>query len=114
MNESTFIGLANNAALLVALGLVFDTIVLKPSYEKTHIKILTGIVFGILGMAVMLTPWEFIPGVIFDTRSVILSIGGLFFGIIPTLIAVLMTGALRIYQGGVGVWMGIPVIITSG
>ncbi|MBT4089908.1 MAG: PAS domain S-box protein, partial [Deltaproteobacteria bacterium] len=114
MNESTFIGLANNAALLVALGLVFDTVVLKPGYEKTYVKILTGIIFGILGIAVMMTPWEFIPGVIFDTRSVILSIGGLFFGILPTLIAMLMTGALRIFQGGIGAWTGTAVIITSG
>jgi PAS domain S-box-containing protein len=114
MNESTFIGLANNAALLVALGLVFDTVVLKPGYEKTFVKILTGIVFGILGIAVMMTPWEFVPGVIFDTRSVILSIGGLFFGILPTLIAVLMTSALRIFQGGIGAWTGTAVIITSG
>ncbi|MBT6012670.1 MAG: hypothetical protein HOG80_14960, partial [Candidatus Marinimicrobia bacterium] len=70
MNTSTFIGLLNNAALLVALALVFDTIVLQPAFEKTTIKILTGIVFGILGVAVMLTPWEFMPGVFFDTRSV--------------------------------------------
>ncbi len=37
MNESTFIGLANNAALLVALGLVFDTVVLKPGYENNEL-----------------------------------------------------------------------------
>ncbi len=114
MNESIFVGLVNNAALLVALGLVFDTIVLKPSFDKIHVKVLTGIVFGIMGIAVMMTHWELIPGVIFDTRSVILSVGGLFFGIVPTLIAVLMTSILRFFQGGAGAWMGIPVIIISG
>jgi PAS domain S-box-containing protein len=114
MNQSTFIGLANNAALLIALGLVFDTVVLKPGYEKTYIKILTGIVFGILGLAVMMTPLEFMPGVTFDTRSVILSIGGLFLGIIPTLIAILITSALRLFQGGIGAWTGTAVIFTSG
>ncbi|MBT4640413.1 MAG: PAS domain S-box protein [Deltaproteobacteria bacterium] len=113
MNTSTFIGLLNNAALLVALALVFDTIVLQPAFEKTTIKILTGIVFGILGVAVMLTPWEFMPGVFFDTRSVILSVGGLFFGTLPTLIAVLITSGLRYFQGGVGAWTGIAVITTS-
>ena len=110
MNESIFLGLANNAALLVALGLVFDTIVLKPGFDKLPVKMLTGIVFGIMGIAVMKTHWELIPGVIFDTRSVILSVGGLFFGIVPTLIAVLMTSIFRFFQGGVGAWMGIPVI----
>jgi len=114
MNESTIIGLANNAALLIALGLVFDTIVLKPRFEKTYVKVLTGIIFGSLGLIVMTTPWEFMPGVIFDTRSIILAIGGLFFGTIPTIIAVLMTSIFRYSQGGIGAWTGIAVIITSG
>ena len=114
MNGSTIIGLANNAALLIALGLVFDTIVLRPRFEKTYVKILTGILFGCLGLIVMTTPWEFMPGVIFDTRSIILAIGGIFFGTIPTIIAVLMTGIFRYFQGGIGAWTGIAVIITSG
>jgi len=114
MNPSTFIGLLNNAALMIALGFVFDTIVLKPGFEKTSIKILAGIVFGLLGVAVMMTPWEVLPGVFFDTRSVILCIGGLFFGTIPTLIAVLITGLVRLFQGGIGAWTGIAVIVTSG
>ena len=113
MNVSTFIGLLNNAALLVALALVFDTVVLQPGFEKSTIKILTGIAFGILGVAVMLNPWEFIPGVFFDTRSVILSVGGLFFGTLPTVVAVLITSVLRYLQGGVGTWTGIAVIVTS-
>jgi len=113
MNTSTFIGLLNNVALLIALAVLFDAIVLDPRFEKAIIKLFTGIVFGILGAAVMLTPWEFIPGVFFDTRSVVLSVGGLFFGTIPTIVAVLITGLLRYLQGGVGTWTGIAVIITS-
>lgn len=83
MSESTFIGLFNNAVYLIALGLVFDTIVLRPLFKKTVIKILTGIVFGILSVAAMLASWELVPGVLIDSRSVILSMGGLFLAAFP-------------------------------
>ncbi|MDY6851266.1 MAG: PAS domain S-box protein, partial [Thermodesulfobacteriota bacterium] len=62
----------------------------------------------------MLNPWEFKPGVVFDARSVLLGISGLFFGIVPTLLAVLMTGAFRLSMGGAGAWTGVAVIVTSG
>jgi PAS domain S-box-containing protein len=44
---------------------------------------------------------------------VLLGVIGLFFGWIPALIAILLTGAFRIYQGGNGMVMGVAVIIVS-
>ncbi len=114
MDTTTFIGLINNAALLLALGLLYDTITLKQQAKKPPVQVLTGVILGAMGIAVMMNPWEFTPGVVFDTRSVLLSVGGFFFGSIPTLMAVLMTGAYRLYQGGAGAWTGVAVIITSG
>ncbi len=115
MNISTIIGLVNNAALLLALGLLYDTLGPKPRGGKLTIQqALAGVILGAIGIAVMLTPWEFAPGVVFDTRSVLLSVSGLFFGSLPTLVAVLMTGAFRLYQGGGGAWTGTAVIVTSG
>ncbi len=114
MNMTTLIGLINNAALLLALGLLYDTIALRRGGEKTGTQVLTGVLFGAIGLAVMTIPWELMPGVIFDTRSVLLSVGGLFLGPIPTLVAVLMTAAYRFLQGGFGAWTGVGVIVTSG
>ena len=115
MNTSTIIGLVNNVALLLALGVLYDTLGPRPRGGKPTIQqALAGIILGAIGIAVMLTPWEFAPGVVFDTRSVLLSVSGLFFGTAPTLAAVLMTGAFRLYQGGVGAWAGAAVIVTSG
>lgn len=113
MNSGTFIGLVNNAALLLALAVLYDAF--PPPKKTRHFThdILTGIILGFIGMAIMLTPWRFSAGVIFDTRSILLSMTGLFFGMIPTIIAVLMTIILRIYQSGAGVVMGISVILTS-
>ncbi|GAK58679.1 signal transduction histidine kinase [Candidatus Vecturithrix granuli] len=115
MNTTTFIGLVNNAALLVVLGLLYDTFVLSRHFKRSIIlQTITGVILGIMGIAVMLNAWEFMPGLIFDTRSVLLGVGGLFFGEIPTMIAVGITGLFRLYQGGPGAWTGAAVILTSG
>jgi hypothetical protein len=41
-------------------------------------------------------------------------VSGLFFGAVPTLIAMAMTAAYRLYAGGSGVLMGVAVVISSG
>ncbi len=109
-----FIDLIQNVALLLALALLHDTIALNPLGAKpsTH-QLFVGGVSGAIGIAVMLTPWELASGIIFDTRSILLSVSGLFFGTLPTLVAVLMTLVFRVYQGGTGMWMGVTVIVTS-
>jgi len=77
-------------------------------------QLLSGVIIGGIGIVLMLSSWETAPGIVFDTRSVVLSISGLFFGGIPTLIAILITGTYRFLLGGEGMLMGIAVIISSG
>jgi PAS domain S-box-containing protein len=114
MNESFFLGLVYNASLLLAMVLVFDLTTTRLNKNRSVFwKIIAGIILGGIGLAVMSTNWELLPGVAFDTRSVLLGVTGLFFGWVPTLITLLMTAAYRIYQGGVGMLMGVPVIIVS-
>lgn len=89
-----------------------------PRYQPTQTptivgKLLVGFLVGIMGVTVMLNPLPFSPGVVFDTRSILLSISGLFFGFVPTTLAVLMTSAFRLSEGGVGALTGVGVIFTS-
>ncbi|WP_372754314.1 PAS domain S-box protein [Labilibaculum sp.] len=77
-------------------------------------KAMSGIIIGLIGVVLMMSSWELTPGIVFDTRSVILSISGLFFGPVPTVIAMLIAGTYRIMLGGEGVVMGLAVIISSG
>lgn len=114
MDREFFLGLVYNASLLLAMVLVFD--VMTSSLKKKGSilgKIFAGLLVGGIGLAVMSTNWELTPGVFFDTRSVLLSVTGLFFGWIPTLIALLVTTVYRIVQGGNGILMGVPVIVLS-
>ncbi len=115
MKMSILLGLVNNAALLLALGLLYDSISIRQkAWQWGREQILTGLVIGGIGIVVMLSPWEYASGLVFDTRSVLLGISGLFFGAVPTLIAMAMTIGLRLYQGGVGAGMGVAVICLSG
>lgn len=116
MTDSPLLALVHNASLLLALALVYDTLAERTArFARPGIReIFLGILVGILGMALMLTPWQLVPGIVFDTRSVLLGVAGLYFGLIPTAIAMAMTAALRLFQGGAAAWAGVGVIVASG
>ncbi len=113
MNQGIFYGLMYNAALLMALGIVFDSITLRNYRNILLAKIVTGLCLGCIALAIMINPFVLRPGVVFDTRSILLCLTALFFGFIPTCIATLMALLYRIWQGGAGVYMGCSVIIAS-
>jgi len=108
-------GLVNNVALLLAMILIYDIVFLRQiQYESFLKQLFLGTTLGGIGVGIMMNPVEFLPGIIFDTRSVLLCITGFFFGTVPTVIAVSITGGYRVVLGGTGTWTGIAVIITSG
>lgn len=120
MDSSAFFGLVShglihNAALLLAVAFVFDVVAIRwRTGQTSFLQIPAGLILGIIGITVMLTPWTFMPGIIFDTRSVLLGISGLFFGTLPAAIAMGMTAAFRVYQGGTAAATGVCVILASG
>lgn len=115
MDSASLLALTHNAALLLAMIFIYDLAIDRKRTETQLCwKLVTGISLGITAMVIMLTPWEFAPGIIFDTRSVLLGIAGLFFGTLPTVIAMVMAAALRIYQGGAATLTGVSVIVASG
>jgi PAS domain S-box-containing protein len=77
-------------------------------------KIIAGIVLGGIGIVLILTPWHFVPGIFFDTRTIMLSISGLFLGPVTTITAMVIAGSYRFYMGGAGALMGIATVFTSG
>jgi PAS domain S-box-containing protein len=109
---AAFIG---NASILLSASLVLD-LSNAPFMRAARIgaKIGAGVLLTGLGMAVMLTPWAFAPGIVFDTRSILTSAAGLFFGPIPTCMAMAGLSALRILQGGPGALTGVLVIAATG
>ncbi|NDY55274.1 PAS domain S-box protein [Desulfovibrio sulfodismutans] len=112
----TATALIQNIALLLTGALLFEALMQEPQGKPEGLprQLALGAGLGVLGLAVMLTPWTFSPGVVFDTRSVMLGISGLFFGAVPTLTAMAATASFRLFQGGAGAWTGVSVILASG
>jgi two-component system sensor histidine kinase EvgS len=111
----TFIALIRNVSILLAAVLIFDLFPARGRLLETlPNRIVLGLVLGLLVIVVMLTPWILLPGVVFDTRSVLIGVSGLFFGSLPTLICMAMSAAFRVYQGGAGAVPGVSVILSAG
>lgn len=106
-------GMISNAALLLTVGIVYFLIPIDPTARTLRRKISAGLVLGLIGIALMRTNWELLPGLFFDTRSVLLVVAGMFFGPLPATAAVVLTSAYRIYLGGVGALTGVGVIVSS-
>jgi len=113
MNVDMFMSLVNNAALLLALGVFYDVVFSNVGTRIGLKNVIMGITVGLIGIALMLNPWELSPGLFFDTRSVLLSIASLFFGVVPAIIGGLIVASYRIYLGGIGTVVGVSVIICS-
>ncbi len=107
------LNLIQNIALLVALAVAYQ--IIGARWEQNHLKhqILAGLLFGVVGVVGMMTPVKFLPGIIFDGRSIILSVAGLFGGPLVALIAALGCGAYRLALGGAGAAMGVSVIAEA-
>lgn len=114
-SSSLTTSLVFNAALLLATIQVLDLALPRQQLESLLRRhVLMGAILGGIGIGVMMAPLTVQPGLIFDVRSVLLGISGLFFGPLPTAIAMAMTAAYRLAVGGVAAWSGVVVILVSG
>jgi len=114
MDNPAFLSLAQNVALLLAAALLLDMTADRLRIRHpTLLQAPVGLLLGALGLVVMSTPLPLQPGVVFDARSILLGVTGLFFGTIPAAIATAMTAAYRLYQGGAGAFTGILVIVFA-
>lgn len=114
MQETFIIGLVHNISMLLVFTMLYDYFWIRTKQNSIWAEIVTGLVLSLVGILLLLTPWTYKEGLIFDTRSILLSISGLIIGPIPTLIAISLIAIYRYFIGGTGVWMGIAVIISSG
>lgn len=107
------LNLIQNIALLVALAVLYQVLAARLNKESLENKIVSGLLFGVVGVIGMMTPLHFMPGIIFDGRSIILSISGFLGGPVVALVAALMGAVYRIHLGGGGVYVGVATIIES-
>lgn len=105
-----FIELVKGVALLLALCFLHGfNIRVWRQHPRTG-QVFSGILFGTICVVGMLTPVVLMPGVIFDARSVVLSMAGLFGGPLVACIAAAMAATGRLWLGGAGAEVGLMVI----
>ena len=107
------IELVYNLSLLIALSIVsgfFDR-----RYPRTNLTglIIQGLLFGIVALVGMIHPMNIGAGLIFDGRSIVISLSTLFFGPISGSIAGIIVIITGIIQGGSGIVSGTLVVIFS-
>lgn len=97
----------------MALIIVYEISYMFPFRWKKAIPLFDGLLIGLIGLAIMMIPFQLSTGLFFDTRTILLGVSALTFGTIPSAVA---AGILIIYRmiiGGIGVWMGVATILTS-
>jgi PAS domain S-box-containing protein len=107
------IDLIYNLSVLVALSVLSGFINSRYDRETLAGKILQGVLFGGVAIIGMLYPFKFTHGVIFDGRSIVISLCTLFFGPISGIISSLAAIIFRIFLGDGGSLTGSLVITAS-
>jgi PAS domain S-box-containing protein len=108
-----YIDLILNLTLLIALSIVSGFIETRNPRPSLRGAVLQGFLFGAAALIGMFRPLHVGPGLIFDGRSVMISLVALYYGPAAALVPVLITGTTRILMGGSGTLMGILVILMS-
>lgn len=107
------IQLIYNLSTLIAASIISGFIDVRYSRNTLTGKILQGLLFGSIAILGMINPVVFEKGIIFDGRSIVLSLCGLFFGPVSGVISCTMAVVKRIFIGGSGALMGISVALES-
>ena len=101
-----------NAALLVALTTFYTMLARVRHTGGLWIKILAGLLFGGMAMVGMAMSVPYSSGIVYDGRSIVMVMAGLFGGGYVTIVSVLVAGLYRLTLGGNGVWAGTATILS--
>jgi PAS domain S-box-containing protein len=113
MSGPITLAIINNAAMLLALSVVYELSNILHHRLKKSVSLFNGILIGLIGIAIMSFPFHLTAGLFFDTRSILISVTALTFGLVPAALASSMTLIYRILLGGVGVYSGCATILVS-
>lgn len=113
MNIETFFALLDNAEFLMILIIVYEVSTIFLRKFKNQHWIIRGLLIGLIGITIMSFPYEFASGLVFDTRSILISATALIFSTGTLVVSSVMMIIYRIYMGGIGAYTGALVIIST-
>ncbi len=110
---SVILPIVNNAALLLSLSIIYEISYIFRLRLKRFIPLFNGLLIGLIGITIMSLPFTLHPGLFFDTRTILIGVTALIFGLVPASVASAMTIVYRILIGGVGALPGCATIATA-
>lgn len=113
MDYSLWKALANNAFLLLSLFIAYELSYLISRRNKRIRQIASGFLIALICIAIMSAPFELHPGLVFDTRTILISTTAMIFDPVSTFITVFAAAVYRIIIGGSGLVTGLATIISS-
>jgi diguanylate cyclase (GGDEF)-like protein/PAS domain S-box-containing protein len=113
INQELWLGLAINISLLLALFVVYEVSYSISGKKRLVRDMISGLFIAAICLVIMSMPYRLYPGIVFDTRSIIISVTAFSFGPLPATVTSVVALIYRIYTGGSGVYSGIATIITS-
>ncbi len=102
-----------NITILLILSVVYSTYPFKSHKKHPLYKPLVGVAIGLFGILIMLFPMIIEEGIRFDSRSIIVGVGAMTFGILPSLVSAAIMSVFRIILGGSGTLAGVSIIFVS-
>ena len=108
-----FTELVKALALLLTLCFLHGVHIRLWRQKPTAGRITSGLLFGGMTAISIFSPVLEMQGAIFDVRSVVLSMAGLFGGPVVAAIAAAMAGAARLWIGGAGTAVGLGTIALA-
>jgi len=105
-----FIEFINSLTLLFTLALLQGFVRRKYEGSKVKEQFISGIMFGGIAIIAMTTSVQLNPGIIFDPRSVIISLAWIFSGPLAAVLSAAIAIAYRLWLGGNGALTGVIVI----
>lgn len=108
------ISLIKMSVIFFALTYVVGIIYRRYGLDAQKTKVFIGILLGVAAIIGMSVPFNFSSDVIFDPRSVVVSLAGAFGGVLGAFPAIVMAGAYRLWIGGYGANAGTLVVVVSG
>jgi hypothetical protein len=105
-----YVALIQNTTLLIALTGLYSLLIRLRKHGRMWWRLISGLLFGGMAVAGMHLPFQYQPGVIYDGRSIIMTMAGLFGGGISSIVAIVVACANRLLLGGPGLWAGLGSI----
>ena len=113
MDREIVFAFVNNALVTFGLFIVLELgYIIRPRLERYR-PVVSGMLVSGICLAAMAMPYEVSPGLVFDTRTILVSVTGLIFGAVPTLMVTVTAAGLRILAGGAGMPAAVLSILFS-